>query len=133
MQVHTSSSLGLHTDLSQRFICTLFPGTILTEVSSRSEALEIANGVLQAFASGTFIFVTFFEILQEEIDPHDTSIGKIACVMAGFMTMALLVLIPDEPNESPTPTSTFCNASATNHTSMLMAMTTETLRFAAGG
>jgi hypothetical protein len=70
-----------------------------------TDEVEIVNGVLQAFASGTFIFVTFFEILQEEIDPHDTSIGKVACVMAGFMTMALLVIIPEEPPSSTSTTT----------------------------
>jgi hypothetical protein len=67
----------------------------MTEVGAESTEMEIANGVLQAFASGTFIFVTFFEILQEEIDPHDTSIGKVVCALCGYLTVSLLVLIPD--------------------------------------
>lgn len=99
--------------------CIIMPigvgiGTVMTEVGAESTPLEIANGVLQAFAAGTFIFVTFFEILQEEIDPHDTSIGKIACVMAGFMTMALLQLIPAEPAHNPASNST----DATNFTTI---------------
>ena len=67
----------------------------MTEVGTDSAAMEIANGIMQAFACGTFIFVTFFEILQEEIDPHDTSIGKVASVACGFFAMALLQLIPE--------------------------------------
>jgi len=82
----------------------------MTEVGAESDALEIANGIMQAFACGTFIFVTFFEILQEEIDPHDTSIGKVACVALGFIAMALLQLIPQQPPSDDahlaTPTTT---------------------------
>jgi zinc transporter 1/2/3 len=70
-------------------------GTILTELGTETVTIDMISGFLQAFAAGTFIFVTFFEILQEEIDPHDTSIGKIASVFLGFIVMALLTLIPD--------------------------------------
>ena len=75
------------------------------ETGSESDEIEIANGIMQAFACGTFIFVTFFEILQEEIDPHDTSIGKIACVALGFIMIALLILIPEETYDPSLMTS----------------------------
>lgn len=71
-------------------------GMIMSEVGAESNELEIANGVFQAFAAGTFIYVTFFEILQEEIDPHDTSIGKVTAVFIGFMSMALLMMLPED-------------------------------------
>jgi hypothetical protein len=83
-----------------------FPGTIMTEVGAESTQMEIANGILQAFASGTFIFVTFFEILQEEIDPHDTSIGKVLCALCGYVTVSLLILIPDGSTMTRCPTET---------------------------
>lgn len=71
-------------------------GIVLTELGREGSSLALANGVLQAVAMGTFIYVTFFEILQEELDPHDTSLGKIFFVFAGFVMMALLDLIPEE-------------------------------------
>jgi len=75
-------------------------GTIMSEIGTQSTALEIASGVLQAFSAGTFLFVTFFEIFQEEISPHDTSLGKVTSAFIGFIVMALLMLmIPAPPSE----------------------------------
>jgi len=68
----------------------------MTETGSEDKSIAIANGILQAIAMGTFIYVTFFEILQEELDPEDTSLGKIFFVAAGFVLMALLDLIPED-------------------------------------
>lgn len=70
-------------------------GLVMTEVESTSGNIDIANGLLQAIAMGTFIYVTFFEILQEEVDSEDTSLGKIVFIAAGFALMALLNLIPE--------------------------------------
>jgi len=70
-------------------------GLVMTEVESTSGNIDIANGLLQAIAMGTFIYVTFFEILQEEVDSDDTSLGKIVFIAAGFALMALLNLIPE--------------------------------------
>lgn len=74
----------------------VFIGLVMTEVESSSSNIDIANGLMQAIAMGTFIYVTFFEILQEEVDSEDTSLGKIVCIAAGFAIMALLSLIPEE-------------------------------------
>lgn len=72
-------------------------GIVMSELGSQSIALEIASGFLQAFSAGTFLYVTFFEIFQEEISPHDTSIGKIASAFTGFVVMALLMLMVPPP------------------------------------
>jgi len=66
----------------------------VSEVGEPTVTVNIVAGVLQAFATGTFIFVTFFEILQDEIDPRDASIGKATSALAGFIVMSLLVMIP---------------------------------------
>ncbi|ESO04606.1 hypothetical protein HELRODRAFT_191647 [Helobdella robusta] len=99
-------------------------GTVMTEIGHQSQELDISNGVLQAFAMGTFIYVTFFEILQEEIDPEDTSIGKVIFIALGFSMMALLTLIPEEHvseiSELGTPsnsTENITNALLSNMTS----------------
>lgn len=81
-------------------------GMIMSEVGVTSTALDMANGILQAFACGTFIFVTFFEILQEEINPHDTSIGKVTGAALGFIAMALLTMIPDGTQNTSTDATT---------------------------
>ena len=83
------------------FLCSLIMpfggavGTIMSELGQESNAIEIVNGVLQSLATGTFIYVTFFEILQEEISPEDTSMSKVTSVLAGFCLMALLSAIPE--------------------------------------
>ena len=76
----------------------------MSEVGEPSQAMAVVDGVLQAFATGTFIFVTFFEILQEEINPRDTSVGKVTSALVGFGVMSLLIMIPvdsDEPADHP--------------------------------
>lgn len=78
-------------------------GIVMTEIESASGNIDIANGILQAIAMGTFIYVTFFEILQEEVDSEDTSLGKIVCIAAGFALMALLNLIPEGPAGTSSP------------------------------
>jgi len=80
---------------------------VMSEVGEPTTAMRVVDGVLQAFATGTFIFVTFFEILQEEIDPRDTSIGKVSSALAGFIVMSLLMLIPiEEPSHPMTEVGT---------------------------
>lgn len=71
-------------------------GTVIVEVGHESNTLNILNGVLQGIATGTFIYVTFFEILQEEIDAHDTCISKVFSVFVGFALMAALCAVPEE-------------------------------------
>lgn len=92
-------------------ICALFMpvgvaiGTAMMESTSEAEQgrgqgprindrIQLANGILQAFAAGNFIFVTFFEILQEEIHPDDSSVGKVASAFLGFALLSLVELIP---------------------------------------
>ena len=97
--------------LTASIVCsTIMPlgvliGIVMTEIESGGGNVDIANGLLQAVAMGTFIYVTFFEILQEEVDADDTSLGKIVCIAVGFAIMALLILIP-EGDIGTTPTST---------------------------
>ena len=70
-------------------------GTLITETGGKSNGLDIANGVLQAISSGTFIYVTFFEILQREISHDNSSIDKLLSVLLGFGVVAGLAAIPE--------------------------------------
>jgi zinc transporter 1/2/3 len=88
-------------------------GLVMTELGTGGSGVEIANGLLQAVAMGTFIYVTFFEILQEEVDPDDTSLAKIAFIAVGFTLMALLDLIPEEQIEQ-LPTTLHTNLTLTS-------------------
>ena len=51
--------------------------------------------VFQAVAAGTFINVTFLEILKDKLS-SDSSIGKIIALTLGYVLMALLSLIPSD-------------------------------------
>ncbi|KAK2189374.1 hypothetical protein NP493_108g03035 [Ridgeia piscesae] len=83
-------------------VCSLFEpigvgvGTIVVELGEPSRTLDIVNGVLQSLATGTFIYITFFEILQEEIMPGEASLLKLLSVVGGFCVMAALCAIPEE-------------------------------------
>jgi len=96
----------------------------MSEVGEPSSAMGIVDGVLQAFATGTFIYVTFFEILQEEIDPRDTSIGKVTSALAGFIVMSLLILIPvDSSSDEPSQVDSVVDM-LSNYTTISIASTT---------
>lgn len=69
-------------------------GTLISEVGKESNGVEIANGVLQSIATGTFIYVTFFEILGNEL--HEADLLQTTAVLIGFGVMALLELIPEQ-------------------------------------
>ena len=72
-------------------------GTVVTEMGDTNAAkFDLMNGILQGIATGTFIYVTFFEILQEEMDPHETGIAKAFAVLVGFVVMAALCAIPEK-------------------------------------
>ena len=70
-------------------------GTILTEVGEQSRTLDIINGVFQAISTGTFIYVTFFEILQDELSHGKTTLGRIVALIVGFGVMAALSAMPE--------------------------------------
>lgn len=117
--VKSSYSRRLH--YITAFVCSIIEpigvavGMTMSEVGEPSTAMGVVDGVLQSFATGTFIYVTFFEILQTEIDPRDTSIGKVTSALAGFMVMSLLIMIPvdsssdDEPSGVATVVDMFSN------------------------
>ena len=95
------SGFALRRLLIMSLVCSLIMplgvliGVVMTEIESTDSNVDIANGILQAIAMGTFIYVTFFEILQEEVDSDDTSLAKIVFIAAGFALMALLNLVPE--------------------------------------
>ena len=83
-------------------VCSLFEpmgaaiGTILSEVGGGNNAIEIANGIIQSISTGTFIYVTFFEILPEEVGQNNASKARFLFLVIGFTCMAALNAIPEE-------------------------------------
>ena len=105
------------------FLCSIIMpigvaiGTIIMEVGKPSITIDIVNGTMQAISTGTFIYVTFFEILQGEIT-HDTDILKLLSLVFGFAVMALLSLIPEGVDVAPSLLANRTAAFTLNTTTM---------------
>lgn len=71
-------------------------GTTVGEVGSMdSVPTLIASVVLQGVATGTFIYVTFFEVLQKEVGQNH-NVFKVLAVMAGYGVIAVMKLLLPE-------------------------------------
>ncbi|XP_039725785.1 zinc transporter ZIP2 isoform X2 [Pteropus medius] len=55
-------------------------------------ARGLAQAVLESVAAGTFLYVTFLEILPRELAGPEAPLAKWGCVAAGFAFMALIAL-----------------------------------------
>ncbi|NXI78741.1 S39A3 protein, partial [Rhipidura dahli] len=78
-------------------VCLMIPlgiGIGMGIESSRSAAGGIASLLLQGVAGGTFLFVTFFEILAKELEDKSHRLLKVLCLVLGYAALAGLVLIP---------------------------------------
>jgi len=56
---------------------------------------DIANGVLQGIAGGTFLYITFFEVLPHEMNVPSHRLWKVVFVVLGFSCICGLLLIAD--------------------------------------
>lgn len=61
--------------------------------SAQTLAGAIVSVVLQGFAAGTFLFVTFFEILSRELDDKQDRLLKVLFLILGYGALAALVFI----------------------------------------
>ncbi|ESO10655.1 hypothetical protein HELRODRAFT_72339 [Helobdella robusta] len=83
-------------------------GAAIVEIgdhSSFSTWQDLVNGILQALACGTFIYVTFFEIFYEQLGHGKTTFCKILLVIVGFAFIALIGLLPEEVENVGNPTN----------------------------
>jgi zinc transporter 1/2/3 len=74
-------------------------GVIIGEsinLSGESEAKDLSSAILQGIATGTFLFVTFFEILQRELGSDDHDIFKVITTIFGFALIACTRLLEHE-------------------------------------
>ena len=57
---------------------------------------SVFNGLLQGLATGTFLYITFFEVLPHEMHSPSDRLLKVLCLLLGFSTICgLLFLEPD--------------------------------------
>ncbi|NXP42437.1 S39A3 protein, partial [Leiothrix lutea] len=78
-------------------VCLMIPlgiGLGMGIESSRSAAGSVASLLLQGVAGGTFLFITFFEILAKELEEKSQRLLKVLCLVLGYAALAGLVLIP---------------------------------------
>ncbi|XP_070687715.1 zinc transporter ZIP3-like [Pempheris klunzingeri] len=61
--------------------------------SAQTLAGSMVSVVLQGFAAGTFLFVTFFEILSRELDNKQDRLLKVLFLILGYAALAALVFI----------------------------------------
>ncbi|KAM3620393.1 uncharacterized protein V6R79_022476 [Siganus canaliculatus] len=61
--------------------------------STQTLAGAVVSVVLQGLAAGTFLFVTFFEILSQELDDKQDRLLKVLFLIIGYATLAALVFI----------------------------------------
>lgn len=88
-------------------------GMALTETGNQqTPAMLILNGTLQGLATGVFIYVTFFEILQEELGHGKADFVKLTFMLAGFAVLALLALIPEDKGYELPHSSAHANGTA---------------------
>lgn len=74
-------------------------GYIVTETGQDSRSENIAAGVLQSLSVGSFIYVTFFEILNRELT-KGRNLLKVVFTMVGFGLVILLQFFKDEHHDS---------------------------------
>lgn len=86
------------------FICSIMSplgvaiGMAILETGGHDDPrVQIANGLLQSLATGIFIYVTFFEILQDELGHNKANFAKVMWICAGFLLLSSLGLIA--PND----------------------------------
>ncbi|KAM9357937.1 zinc transporter ZIP3-like [Symphorus nematophorus] len=61
--------------------------------SAQTLAGGVVSVVLQGLAAGTFLFVTFFEILSRELDDKQDRLLKVLFLILGYTALAALVFI----------------------------------------
>ena len=56
---------------------------------------DICNGVLQCLAGGTFIYITFFEVLPNELNAPGNRLQKVIFVILGFIAICGVLSIAE--------------------------------------
>lgn len=105
-----SFSLGMSLVQSKLSYTSMLKSVILFSISSPfgiglglliidlwdSRISVLIQGLLQGIACGTFLYVTFFEILPHELNSSDIRLLKVVFLILGFSTVTAVVFISDE-------------------------------------
>ncbi|XP_068127604.1 zinc transporter ZIP2 [Hyperolius riggenbachi] len=58
----------------------------------KSSVISLAQAILEGIASGTFVYVTFLEILPQELNSGQRPLLKVLFIMIGFTVMAVIAI-----------------------------------------
>lgn len=72
---------------------------ILLEEFGHNVNTSIINGILQGLACGTFVYVTFFEILPHELSDSKNNLFKLLLLILGFAMVCCVLFL--DPSEAP--------------------------------
>jgi len=64
---------------------------LLIDWKSSSGAERLPNAILQAIATGTFLYITFFEVLVREFEEGSDRVCKVISLMIGFTAVTLTI------------------------------------------
>jgi len=93
VQVGTKSRWAVLSILSLALMSPLGLAIGLAVPQGDSKAGQgLAQSVLEGMAAGTFLYVTFLEILPRELASPEAPLAKWSCVAAGFAFMAVIAL-----------------------------------------
>ena len=70
-------------------------GFLVSEYGGEGSAQGMASGILQSLSTGTFFYVTFFEILQNEL-ANGHNLPKVFVTLLGFLVNIGLKFLPEE-------------------------------------
>jgi zinc transporter 1/2/3 len=77
---------------------------VILEEFGHSINSSIMNGILQGLACGTFVYVTFFEVLPHELSHSENRLLKVLAILLGFSAVCcVLFLVPTQPRQCPNP------------------------------
>ena len=92
------------------FMSPLGIGIGMSVVGSESgTALSISSYVLQGLATGSFLYVTFFEVLPEEFRERRHEFLKLASLLAGFGVVSFLLMLDPDFKQPKNELTTFAS------------------------
>lgn len=60
-------------------------------LNSTQQSSSLASGILQGIANGTFLYVTFFEIFQQELAERGSCLLKVLSMIVGYSVVTGLL------------------------------------------
>jgi zinc transporter 1/2/3 len=67
-------------------------GMVIADLE-KSLISDCANGILQGIAGGTFLYITFFEVLPHELNSPGNRMPKLLFVLSGFSCICGLLFL----------------------------------------